>query len=357
MVDRQADQAGRSGDTVAMMPEFDVGRLDAFLHDRIGGLEGPIRLERVSGGQSNPTFFVTYDNRRMVLRKKPAGVVLPSAHAVEREARVLMALAGTDVPVPRVLTVDDGSDVVGTPFYMMERVEGRVFASGDLVGVDPAARRAMYGAYADVMARLHDLDWRALGLDGFGRPGDYFARQMARWGRQLDPARAQDVPELFTLQAWLLAHLPPDDGATAICHGDCRIGNMMFHPMEPRIVAVLDWELSTIGHPLADVGFCAMGWRTSPTEYGGLLGLDLAALGIPGEADFLSRYYASRTGTETAAVARLTSFHVAFAMFRFAVIFEGIAARARAGNAAGENAAEVGGLSAAFARRGMVVVG
>ena len=333
-----------------MTPEFDVGRLDAFLRDRIGGLDGPIRLDRVSGGQSNPTFFVTYDNRRMVLRKKPAGVVLPSAHAVEREARVLTALAGTDVPVPRVLAVDEGADVVGTPFYMMERVDGRVFASGDLIGVDPAARAAMYGAYAEVLARLHDLDWRALGLDGFGRPGDYFARQMARWGRQLDPARVADVPELFALQEWLLAHLPPDDGATAICHGDCRIGNMMFHPTEPRIVAVLDWELSTIGHPLADVGFCAMGWRTSPTEYGGLLGLDLAALGIPDEAEFLARYYASRVG----AVARLTAFHVAFAMFRFAVSFEGIAARARAGNAAGENAAEVGGLSAAFARRGVV---
>lgn len=334
-------------------PGFDVGRLDAFLRERIGGLEGRAELERISGGQSNPTFFLTYANRRMVLRKKPAGEVLPSAHAVDREARVLRALAGTAVPVPRVLVFHPEPDVVGTPFYVMERVEGRVFGGCELEGATPGERRAMYISYAETMARLHDVDWRAVGLEDFGRPGGYFTRQISRWGKQWKAARFRDIPDLETLEAWLLEHMPPDDEDATLCHGDFRIGNMMFHPTEPRIVAVLDWELSTIGHPMADLGFSVISWRSSPAEYGGLLGLDLVGLGIPGEAEFLERYYATRRNR----VAPLTPFHVAFAMFRFAVIFEGIAARARAGTAAGADAAQVGDLSIAFARRGMEATG
>ena len=333
--------------------EFDPARLDGFLRDAIPGLTGEMRLERISGGQSNPTFFVSYDDRRMVLRKKPAGDILPSAHAVDREARVLRALAGSAVPVPPVLLFHADPDVVGTPFYVMERVAGRVFASSDLPEAPMADRTPMVRSFAETLAALHDVDWQAAGLEGFGRPGDYFARQLARWTRQWDAARFRDIPDLARLQAWLEANLPPPDDFSAICHGDFRLGNMMFHPTEPRVVAVLDWELSTIGHPLADLGFAAIAWRSAPAEYGGLLGLDLAALGLPDEASFIGWYRAART-TPCAA---LQPFHVAFAIFRFAVIFEGIAARARAGTAAGQDAADVGELSLAFARRGLEVVG
>jgi aminoglycoside phosphotransferase (APT) family kinase protein len=332
--------------------EFDPARLDAYLREHIPGLSGLMQLERISGGQSNPTFFVSYDNRRMVLRKKPAGPILPSAHAVDREARVLTALAGSAVPVPRVLLFHAEPDVVGTPFYVMERVEGRVFASSDMAGASASDRRAMVLSYAECLARLHDVDWQAAGLEGFGRPGGYFARQVARWGKQWDAERYRDIPDLDALRAYLLETMPPDDGAATLVHGDFRIGNMMFHPTEPRVVAVLDWELSTIGHPLADLGFSVICWRSGPAEYGGLLGFDLEALGIPPEADYLAHYYASRKTPPR----RLEPFHIAFSMFRFAVIFEGIAARARAGTAAAADAGSVGDLSFAFARRGLDVI-
>lgn len=332
---------------------FDPARLDAFLRERVPGLSGEMRLERVSGGQSNPTFFVSYPGRRMVLRKKPPGRTLPSAHAVDREARVLTALAGGAVPVPRVVLFHAGDDVVGTPFYVMERLDGRVFATSDLDGAPVGERRAMVLSYADTLARLHDTDWRAAGLEGFGRPGDYFARQVARWGKQWDAGRFRDIPELGRLRDHLLADMPEDDGAASLVHGDFRLGNMMFHPREPGVMAVLDWELSTIGHPMADLAFGVVCWRSLPSEYGGLLGLDLEALGIPSEAEFLARYYASRR-TEAPP---MRPFHVAFSMFRFAVIFEGIAARARAGTAAGSDAGVVGDLSSAFARRGLEAAG
>ncbi len=333
--------------------EFDASRLDGFLRLCIPGLAGEMALERISGGQSNPTFFVTYANRRLVLRKKPPGETLPSAHAVDREARVLTALAGSAVPVPPVLVFHPDSDVVGTPFYVMERVEGRVFGGSELAGAAAADRRAMVMSYAETLARLHDVDWRAAGLDGFGRPGDYFARQVARWSRQWDAERFRDIPALGRLRDYLLEAMPPDDGTASLVHGDFRIGNMMFHPTEPRVVAVLDWELSTIGHPMADLGFSVICWRSSPAEYGGLLGLDLAALGLPSEAEYLQRYYAARRTS----VPALQPFHVAFSIFRFAVIFEGIAARARAGTAAGADAKAVGDLSIAFAQRGLRAAG
>lgn len=330
-------------------PEFDTARLDVFLRERIPGLAGAMQLERIAGGQSKPTFFVSYPGRRMVLRKKPPGQTLPSAHAVDREARVLAALAGSTAPVPRVLLFHAEPDVVGTPFYVMERVEGRVFGSSDMEGALPSDRRAMVTSYAQTLARLHDVDWQAAGLDGFGRPGGYFARQLARWGKQWEAERFRHIPELGELRDILLAILPPDDGAASLVPGDFRIGNVMFHPTEPRVVAVLDWELSTIGHPMADLGFSVICWRSRPAEYGGLLGLDLPALGIPPESEYLAHYYASR---QTPA-RPLEPFHVAFSMFRFAVIFEGIAARARAGTAAGADAGTVGDLSIAFARHAL----
>ena len=332
-------------------PEFDHLRLQSHLRARLDGVRGDMFLQRISGGQSNPTFYASFDNRRLVVRKQPPGPLMPSAHAIDREFRVQSALAATDVPVPHLLFYEADAGVIGTPFYVMERLEGRVFGDGDLPGVTPADRRAMYRSMAETMARLHRVEYGAIGLGDFGRPGNYFARQIARWTRQWELAAQPAISEITELIAWLPANIPPEDAAT-LCHGDLRTGNMMFHPTEPRVIALLDWELSTIGHPLSDLAYNAMAWRTSPDEYGGIRGLDLTALGIPEEAEYLAHYV--RAGGHPAPV---LPFHFAFVMFRFAVIFAGIAARAAAGNAAADNAAEVGSrLTLALARRAIEAI-
>ena len=331
--------------------DFEPGRLEAFLKGAIGPLKGTMRLERIGGGQSNPTFFVSFDNRALVLRKQPAGAkLLPSAHAVDREHRVMSALAATDVPVPKMVLFHAERDVVGTPFYMMERLPGRVFAQYALPGMEPAERRAIYLAMADTMARLHKVDWAAIGLADYGRAGGYFTRQLARWSKQWQMSRTRDNADVERLIVWLQANLP-DERETTISHGDFRLGNLMFHPTEPRVVGVLDWELSTLGHPLADVAFNCMAYRTLPAEYGGIRGLDLAALGIPTEAEYLEHYYRHSGRADG-----VTPFHFAFALFRMAVIFEGIAARAQGGNAASADAAQVGRLGPVFARRGVELI-
>ncbi|MFG1347455.1 phosphotransferase family protein [Xanthobacter autotrophicus DSM 431] len=324
---------------------FDVAALDAYLRARIPGLAGAPHLQTISGGQSNPTFFVTYGDRFLVLRKQPPGELLPSAHAVDREYRIMRALAQTPVPVPPALVLCEDKSVIGTLFYVMEKVEGRVFHDCTLPGVPPQERRAMYAAMARTLAALHNVDYAAAGLSDFGRPGNYFARQIARWTRQWDLSKTREDANIARLVAWLPAHVPADD-TTAIAHGDYRIGNLMFHPDRPEVVAVLDWELSTLGHPLADLAHCAMAWVSRPDEYGGIEGLDLDALGIPSRDAFVAEYQAAATHG-----CALTDFHMAFALFRWAVIFEGIAARARAGNAAAEGAADTGRLAAAFAKR------
>lgn len=331
--------------------DFDTARLQQFL-DKHFGEAAEMHLERIGGGQSNPTFFIDHGGRRMVLRKQPAGPILKGAHAVDREFRVLSALATTDVPVPKPVLFHAESDVVGTPFYLMERVDGRVFHDAALPGIEPSERHATYFAMASALAKLHRIDPNAVGLGDFGRPGNYFERQIARWSKQWAESPTKDIPELDRLADWLASNLPLDDGQAAIAHGDFRLGNLLFHPTEPRVVAILDWELSTLGHPLADLGFCSMAWHTTPDEYGGIRGLDLAALGIPNQTDFLARYYA-----EAPATGRLLPFHIAFSLFRFAVIFVGIADRARAGNAAGDNAAALAPLAARFARRGLDLAG
>jgi aminoglycoside phosphotransferase (APT) family kinase protein len=332
--------------------EFSAERLEGFLRDALPGLRGAMRVERVAGGQSNPTFFVSFDNHRLVLRKRPPGPLLPSAHAVDREYRVLKALAGTDVPVPPVVLFHAEDDVVGTPFYVMERLDGRVFRDCALPGVAPADRGAMYRAMAEAMAKLHAVDPAAIGLGDYGRPGDYFARQIGRWSKQWleSPSRAY-FPAIDDLVAWLPAHQPADDGRLAIAHGDFRLGNLMFHPSEPRVIAVLDWELSTLGHPLADLGYCCIAWHSWPDEYGGLLGHDLGALGIPDEAAFVAEYMRHAPGSGP-----LTLFHKVFALFRFAMIFVGIADRVKRGTAAAENAAEVGVLAGRFAGRALDLI-
>jgi len=329
---------------------FSAERLEAFLRDALPGVEGPMRLAPIAGGQSNPTFFVDFDNRALVLRKQPAGELLPSAHAIDREYRVMGALAATDVPVPRMVLYHGGRDVIDTPFYVMEKLDGRVFAQYALPGVAPADRRAMYASMAHTMARLHGVDPVAVGLADFGKPGNYFERQVTRWTRQWRSAKTRDNPALERLIEWLPDNIPQGD-ETTICHGDFRMGNLMFHPTEPRVIAVLDWELATLGHPLADVAFNCLAWRTLPSEYGGLLGEDLAALGIPREDEYLGWYH-----RDSGVKSDVRPFHFVFAMFRFAVIFEGIAARAAAGNAAAANAREAGTLGPAFARRALDIV-
>jgi aminoglycoside phosphotransferase (APT) family kinase protein len=335
----------------AAPPALDAERLGRWLAAHVPGAEGPLAIEPVAGGQSNPTFFVTAGARRLVVRKKPAGALLPSAHAVDREHRAMAALAGTGAPVPRMLGYEPDPGVLGTPFYAMERLEGRVFADCAMPGAVPAERRAMWFAAADALAALHRVDWEAVGLADFGRPGRYFERQVERWSRQWALSRTRELPEIDRIAAWLRAHVPAD-GTTAIAHGDFRIGNLLFHPTEPRVVGVLDWELATLGHPLADAAYCALAWRLLPEEYMGMRGLDHAALGIPTEAEFLARYHASAPEA-----GRVAPFHTAFALFRLAVIFEGIAARARSGVAAAADAARVGTLSAVFARRALEALG
>jgi aminoglycoside phosphotransferase (APT) family kinase protein len=286
----------------------------------------------------------------LVLRKQPSGELLASAHAIDREYRVISALAGTDVPVPPALLYCADRTVVGTPFYLMERVDGRVFHDCTLPDVSRRDRGLMYASMARTLAALHDADFAAAGLGDFGKPGNYFARQINRWSRQWQLSRTREDPNIERLVAWLPEHIPADD-TTSLVHGDYRIGNVMFHPIEPRVVALLDWELSTLGHPLADVAHSAIAWLSLRDEYGGLLGRDLEGLGLPSLERFTSDY-AEVAGHGT----RLTTFHLAFALFRWAVIFEGIAARAKVGNASAENAAETGRLAATFARRAAELV-
>jgi aminoglycoside phosphotransferase (APT) family kinase protein len=332
------------------MMEFDVNRLEQFLKTQLPELRGAMQLTRIGGGQSNPTFFVTFDNRELVLRKQPASTLLPSAHAVDREFRVMQALSQTTVPVPQVVLFHAERDVVGTPFYIMEKLPGRVFSECALPNMTQAERRAIYMGMAEAMAALHQVDWAAIGLSDYGREGSYFSRQLARWSRQWVMSKTREDAAIELLIRWLGENMP-DETETTISHGDFRLGNLMFHPNEPRVVGILDWELSTLGHPLADVAFNCMAWRTLPEEYGGIRGLDLHALGIPLEADYLNHYYKCSGRTDG-----VTAFHFAFALFRMAVIFEGIAARAASGNAASSDAAQVGGLSAAFAVRALEFV-
>jgi aminoglycoside phosphotransferase (APT) family kinase protein len=328
--------------------DFSDDGLLAFLKDA-GFASAQLSIERIAGGQSNPTYFVTSGGRRMVLRKKPAGPVLPSAHAIDREYRVMNALDGTGVPVPKMLHYCDDAGVIGTPFYLMERLDGRVFHDSALPGLSAPERGAIYRSVAQALAKLHAVDWAAIGLSDYGRPGNYFARQVARWTRQWTLSKTRDLADIDVLIDWLTRNMPPDE-TTTVVHGDFRLGNLMFHPTEPRVIGILDWELSTLGHPLADLAHSAMIWRSSPREYGGILGLDLAALGIPDLRAYCDAYRAAG-GRGT-----LKPFHLAFALFRFAVIFEGIAARARDGSAAADNAAEVGPLAARFAARAVEVI-
>jgi aminoglycoside phosphotransferase (APT) family kinase protein len=327
---------------------FPTDRLADLLGKRLGARLGEIRQMR--GGQSNPTFLLATDRGEYILRKQPPGQLLPSAHAVDREYRVLTALAGTDVPVPRPILFCEDRDVIGTPFYVMERLRGRIFWSPTLPEVPREDRRPIYMGMNEALARLHLVDWEAAGLAGFGKPGNYYARQIARWTKQWQQSKTRENPSIDRLSEWLPQHIPPGD-ETAICHGDFRLDNLIFHPAEPRVIGILDWELSTLGHPLADLAYNCICYNTSPDMYKGLLGLDLDALGIPGQDEYV-RAYCDRTGRRDG----LTPAHLAFSLFRLAVILEGVLARARAGNAASSEAEQVGSLGIALAERGWELV-
>lgn len=334
--------------TVEGTLDFDPRRLGAFLTASLGPDNGTYRLRRIGGGQSNPTYFLDWNTRALVLRKKPNGPVLKGAHAIEREYRVLTALQGTAVPVPEPVLLDHDDRITGTPFYLMKRVEGRVFSDPSLPDLTPADRRACWLSAAETLARLHNIDPADIGLSDYGKPAGYFERQINLWDRQYRASPACPIAPIDRLHAWLTANMPPDDGQSGVCHGDFRIGNLIFHPEEPRVVSVLDWELSTLGHPMADLGFICMAWHTSPDEYGGLLGTDFAATGLPTEAEFLHNY-----ATQRRQPVHLLPFHRAFALFRFAVIFVGISDRAKAGTASDPRAAALAPLAERFALRAL----
>ena len=315
--------------------DIDTRKLADWMSRHVAGFSGPVRLSRFSGGQSNPTYRVETPDAHYVLRRKPSGKLLKGAHAVEREARVRAALAGTDVPVPAILALCEDDDVIGSAFYVMEMVEGRVFWDARFPDVDPAERPQYFDAMNRALAALHSVDIEAAGLADYGRPGNFFERQIARWSKQYtdDPDAGQDA-NMDRLIAWLPDHIPADDSASLV-HGDFRCDNMIFHPDEPRILAVIDWELSTLGHPLADFTYHAMMYRMPPDIVAGLAGTELVDWNIPSEDDYVAAY-CRRTGRDGIPD---YDFYLAFNFFRLAAIFHGIAGRVLRGNAAGEDAA------------------
>ena len=330
--------------------EFDVERLCDYLARNLGGFRAPLRVQQFRGGQSNPTFLLETGNARYVMRKKPRGDLLPSAHMVEREYQVTRALSDTDVPVIRPRLLCEDSKIVGTPFYVMDFAEGRVFRDPALAGMESSERRAIYEEMSRVLARLHAIDPSTVGLGAFGKPSGYVARQISLWTRQYQTTKTDPIPAMDALIAWLPENIPADE-RTTIVHGDYRLENLMFHVTEPRVLGVLDWELATLGHPLADLAYNCMIWHLSPDtpNLGGLAGRDLDMLGIPLECCYLEQYRAA-AGLETVPD---YPFFLAFAFFRFAAIAQGIMFRFLGGNASAPNAREVGMLTTPLAELGL----
>lgn len=342
---------------------FDIEVMTAWLRQHVQGFEGPLRVEMFKGGQSNPTYKLVTPGKSYVMRAKPGPVakLLPSAHAIEREYRVMKGLAGTDVPVPHMYALCEDESVMGRAFYIMEFMEGRVLWDQSLPGMTPAQRAEIYDEMNRVIAALHSVKFAERGLADYGKSGNYFERQIGRWSKQYVASVTQPIPEMDQLMAWLPANMPAsakDESRVSIVHGDYRLDNLMFHPTEPRVIAVLDWELSTLGHPLADFSYHCMSWHI-PAELGrGIAGLDIAALGIPSEQDYIQRY-CQRTGTQdVAALQRDWNFYLAYNMFRIAAILQGIAKRVEAGTASsaqakasGDTARPMAELAWSFAQR------
>lgn len=325
-----------------------VERLDEkvladYLAKHIVGFTGPVTASKFAGGQSNPTFKLETANSTYVLRKQPPGKLLKSAHAVDREYRVLDALKASAVPVAKVYHLCEDPSIIGSMFYIMEYVEGRVFWDSSLPDIkDKATRSKMYQQMVEVMAALHSVDITAQGLADYGKPGNYYERQFSRWSKQYKLSEIQPIIEMDNLIRWLEQHLPKDDGKVSLVHGDYRMDNLMFHPDEPCIVAVLDWELSTLGHPYADLAYQCMQMRL-PEDIGhatGLGGVDRQALGIPSEEEYVAEY------CKLIGIDRIDNwnFYLAFSFFRLAAIAQGVAKRAQDGNASSKQALQVGAM-------------
>ncbi len=328
---------------------FDERQLEKYLAEKMPGFHGPLEVRQFAGGQSNPTFMLRTRDASYVMRKKPAGQLLQSAHQVEREYRIITALANTDVPVPHTHLLCEDTSIIGTPFFVMDYVEGRIFVDPLLPGLSRDERAGIYDSMNDTMARLHKVDYNAVGLGDYGRPQAYIQRQVARWTKQYEASIIDPIPEMDRLIEWLPKHIPADD-ETAIAHGDFRLGNLIVHPTEPRIIGVLDWELSTLGHPLADLAWNCLAYHYPPgtDEGGNFADHDLKALDIPSEEDYLAAY-CRRTGR--AGVPDFM-FFIVFSLFRGAAIAQGIAMRAKIGTASAADAAERGkraGISAQIA--------
>jgi aminoglycoside phosphotransferase (APT) family kinase protein len=312
---------------------FDERALDRYLRAHVDGYAGGLSVRQFEGGQSNPTFVLASGDAEYVLRKQPPGQLLPSAHQVDREYRVMHALRDTDVPVPRMYALCEDASVIGTKFYVMERVRGRVFTDLLLPGLTNPQRRAVYRDLTRVLAALHSVDPAKVGLADFGRPGNYYERQISRWSKQYIASKTEDIDAMERLMAWLPAHIPQSD-ETVVVHGDYRLGNVLLHPTEPKIAAVLDWELSTLGHPLADLGYVCMDYHADSYTTAGLARPDLADFGIPSEAEFLADYcaFAGR-----APIANW-DFYVIYNLFRSAGIIQGVYKRGLDGNASSATA-------------------
>ena len=326
---------------------FDEASLEKYLGANLPGFRAPLEVVQFAGGQSNPTFMLRAGDARYVMRKKPAGQLLQSAHQVEREYRILTALADTNLPVPRTRLMCNDQSVIGTPFYVMDYVEGRIFIDTLLPGLKREERAGIYASMIEMMARLHKIDYKAVGLSDYGRPEAYIARQVSRWTKQYQASIIDPIPEMDRLIEWLPKHIPAED-ETTIAHGDFRLGNLIIHPTEPRVIGVLDWELSTLGHPLADLAWNCLGYHypagTDPS--GNFADFDLKELGIPSEDDYVAAYcrHSGRASIPD------FMFYITFALFRGAAIAQGIAMRAKLGTASAADAAERGKRAGITAR-------
>lgn len=326
---------------------FDENVLATWLKEK--GLldKASLTVKPLTGGQSNPTYLLTNGQQRYVLRKKPPGPLLPSAHAVDREYRVMQALQNSAVPVPKLFAFSEELEIVGTPFYIMEYLDGRVIVDQSLPTFSKEDRSLVYQDMNRVIAALHSVDYATVGLETFGKPGNYFGRQIARWSRQYKEANTEDIPALHALIEWLPANIPVGE-QTSIVHGDYRLDNLVLHPTEPRAIGLLDWELATLGHPLADFAYHCMSWHIPASLWRGIGGLDLVALGIPDEAQYLKRY-SQTTGLDGA---EHWDFYIAYNLFRMAAILQGIARRAADGTAASSDALETGNKARPLAEIG-----
>ena len=342
---------------VAESHRFDIAALEAFLAKNLESFAGPLSVEQFKGGQSNPTYKLVTPTRSYVMRSKPGPVakLLPSAHAVEREYRVMDALASTDVPVAKMHLLCEDESVIGRAFYVMEYVEGRVLWDQGLPGMTTTERGAIYDEMNRVIAAMHSVDVNKIGLADYGKPGNFFARQIGRWTKQYQASITEPIEAMDRLIEWLPAHMPAsamDESQVSIVHGDYRLDNLIFHPTEPRVLAVLDWELSTLGHPLADFSYHCMAWHIEPGVFRGIGGLDHAALGIPTEREYVRRY-CERTGRGDPDVVMADwNFYLAYNLFRLAAITQGIAKRAADGTAASAQARTSGAATEALAAMG-----